>query len=334
MKVHALAVQNSQSALQAYEYELGGIGPWEVDIEISHCGICHSDLHLISNDWGFSTYPLVPGHEVVGVVRAHGKQAKHLPIGARVGLGWQCGACFECAQCLSGDENMCPKSVATCAGHFGGFADFVRADSRFVFPLPEELSSEKVAPLLCGGITVFSPLQHFGVTSSMKVGVVGVGGLGHLALQFLNAFGCEVTAFSTTSSKENEAREFGANNFLSLSDKAALKAARSSLDFIISTAFAPLDYEMLLNTLRPNGKLCLVGVPEKDVSFPGHLLIGGRKSICGSPIGSRSAMRTMLEFAARHDIGAKVELMPMKEANEALKRIEENKARYRIVLTN
>ena len=334
MTIHAQAAMASKQSLKPFQYEPAALGPNDIEIAITHCGICHSDIHLIDNDWGVSSYPLVPGHEIIGTIVDAGSNVKHLKQGQRVGVGWQRSSCLVCEQCVKGDENLCPENRATCVGNHGGFAERIRTDSRFAFAIPETLDSENAAPLLCGGATVYSPLKHYGVVPSMRVGVIGIGGLGHLALQFANAFGCEVTAFSSTSEKEKEARDFGAHRFIASTSAADLKKATGSLDFILSTAFANLDWGAYLQLLRPNGKLCFVGVPSAPIQIHIGVLLGGQKSVCASVIGSRNTIHEMLEFAARHDIEAKTEVMPLADVNKAIEKVRANKARYRMVLKN
>jgi len=239
---------------------------------------------------------------------------------------------MECYRCIKGDENLCKKSVRTCVDRPGGFADSIRVSGHFVFPLPEALSSERAAPLLCGGVTVYSPLRHYGIVPSNRVGVIGVGGLGHLALQFASAFGCHVTAFSTTPEKQDEARRLGADQFICIHDNAAMAAATDSLDFILSTVDADLSWMQFVTMLRVDGKLCFVGVPSAPISIPAGLLLSARRSICGSLIGSRAMMHETLEFAARHAIEAQTETMPIAEVNAALEKVRRNRARYRMVL--
>ena len=332
MIIHAHAAMAPRQTLYPFQYESAGLGPWDVEVAITHCGICHSDIHLIDNDWGISSYPLVPGHEIIGTVEDAGAEVKHLKKGQRVGVGWQRGSCLLCEQCLKGDENLCPENRATCVGNHGGFAERIRVDSRFAFPIPDALASENAAPLLCGGATVYSPLKNYGIVPSMRVGVIGIGGLGHLALQFANAFGCEVTAFSSTPDKEKEASSFGAHRFIASANLAAPKKAAGSLDFILSTVFANLDWNIYLQLLRPNGKLCFVGVPAAPIQIHIGALLGGQKSVCASVIGSRNTIREMLDFAARHDIQAKTEVLPLAEVNKAIEKVRVNKARYRMVL--
>jgi uncharacterized zinc-type alcohol dehydrogenase-like protein len=331
MIFHAHAAMEKKGALAPFEYEPAPLGAHDVEIRVTHCGICHSDVHLVDGDWGMGRYPMVPGHEIVGTIEATGPELQGLTKGDRVGVGWQRGACLACESCLAGDENLCAANQATCVFNHGGFADRVRLDGRFAFPIPEGLASEAAAPLLCGGATVYSPLRRW-VRSSMKVGVIGIGGLGHLALQFARAMGCEVTAISTSPDKEPEARSFGAHRFVATRERNALRSAASSLDFVLSTVFAAQDWPALVGTLKPNGVLCVVGGPPEPISVPAFALIGAQKTIAGSVIGGRPTIREMLEFAARHGVAAKTELRPMSEANAGLDHVRAGRARYRVVL--
>lgn len=314
------------------ELVLGPLGEREVEIQIECCGLCHSDLHILRNDWGFTQYPVVAGHEIVGRVTAIGAAASGVKEGDRVGVGWQRGACLTCEVCLQGEEQLCHESDATALGASGGFATRVRADARFVHPIPESMSSASAAPLLCAGATVFSPLVVHGVRPTMRVGVVGIGGLGHLALQFARAWGCEVTAFSSSKDKETEARRFGAHAFVCTRDPAELHLARRTIDFMIHTVNAPIDIAPLLSTLRPNGTYCVVGAPEEPLRIPAGVLLDRQLRVCGSLIAPRHRMREMLAFAARHAITPLVEVRPMQELAAALERLARNEARYRIVL--
>lgn len=332
MSINSYAAMAAKQQLQSFQYEPDELGPWDVEINISHCGICHSDIHLIDDDWGVSEFPLVPGHEIIGTITALGTNVARFAEGQRVGVGWQRESCLNCEFCMRGEENLCPEQRATCVGNYGGFAESIRVDSRFVFSIPENLESENAAPLLCGGITVYSPMRRYEVKPHMKVGVVGLGGLGHLAVQFARAFGCEVTAFSTTPGKEQEARNFGAHRFICSTEKSALEKAANSLDFILSTVYADLDWEAYLNILKPNGKICVVGASAAPVSVPTFPLLAGQKSICGSAIGGRYMIQEMLGFSARHGIKAKTELLPLDEVNTAVAKVREGKARYRMVL--
>jgi uncharacterized zinc-type alcohol dehydrogenase-like protein len=231
-------------------------------------------------------------------------------------------------------ENLCPESEGTCVHRHGGYADRVRANARFVIPLPEALESESAAPLLCGGITVYNPMRTHGVNPSSRVGVVGIGGLGHLAIQFARAFGAEITAFSTSAAKEEEALALGAHHFVNSRESKAMKDVVGSLDFILSTVNADQDWGVYVAALRPTGNLCFVGVPPSPVSVHAFPLISGLRSISGNPTGSPYRIKEMLDVAARHSVKATVESFPMAQANAAIEKVKKNKVRYRAVLAN
>jgi uncharacterized zinc-type alcohol dehydrogenase-like protein len=333
-QIQGLAAHAAGAELLPFRYDPGELGAQEVEIGITHCGICHSDLHLISNDWGLSQFPFIPGHEIIGTVTALGSQVRSLTTGQRVGLGWQSNSCGECEWCTRGMENLCPTMEATCVHRHGGYANRVRANSRFVVRIPDALPSEQAAPLLCGGITVYAPMREQGINPSSRVGIVGIGGLGHLAIQFARAFGAEVTAFSTSAGKEDEARAFGAHNFVNTRESKAMKEVAGSMDFILNTANADQDWGVYIQSLRPTGTLCFVGVPPSPVSVHAFPLIAGLRSITGSPIGSPHQLREMLDVAARHGVKAKTESFAMAKANEAIEKVKKNKVRYRAVLGN
>ncbi len=333
-QIQGLAAHAAGAELLPFRYDPGKLGTQEVEIAISHCGICHSDLHLISNDWGISQYPFIPGHEIIGKVLAAGSDVKFLEVGQRVGLGWQSNSCGHCEWCVKGQENLCPAAGATCVHRHGGYADRVRANARFVVPVPDAIESEHAAPLLCAGITVYNPLRINGVNPSSRVGVVGIGGLGHLAIQFARVFGAEVTAFSTSPAKEEEARALGAHRFVNSLETKAMKETTGSLDFIITTVNAEQDWGAYLQALRPNGTLWFVGVPPKPVSVQAFPLISGLRTIGGSPVGSPSRLREMFDVAARHGVKATTELFPMSKANQAIEKVKKSKVRYRAVLAN
>ena len=333
-QIQGLAVHAAGAELLPYHYDPGKLGSQEVEIAITHCGICHSDLHLISNDWGISHYPFIPGHEIIGTVAAKGGEVRGLEVGQRVGLGWQSNSCGRCNWCMQGLENLCPESEATCVHRHGGYASSVRANSRFVLPIPDGLPSEQAAPLLCGGVTVYNPLRTHGINPSSRVGIVGIGGLGHIAVQFARVFGAEVTAFSTTTAKEAESRAMGAHHFVNSRESKAMKEVAGSLDFILTTVNADQDWVTYLQALRPTGTLCFVGVPPSSVNVHAFPLISGQRTISGSPIGSPFRLREMLDVAGRHGVKATTELFPMAKANEAIERVKKSKVRYRAVLAN
>jgi uncharacterized zinc-type alcohol dehydrogenase-like protein len=331
---NAYAATAVHGQLQPFSFDPGQIGPEEVEIKVSHCGLCHSDLSMLDNEWGMSKYPFVPGHEVTGTVVALGEQAKGLKIGQRVGLGWFSYSCLACHECLSGEQHLCATGQGTIVGRHGGFADRVRAQWTWVRPLPDALDLAKVGPLLCGGITVFSPLQIHNVPSTARVGIIGIGGLGHMALQFANKWGCEVHAFTTSDSKEAEARKLGAHFVHNPKQEGTLKKLAGSLDLIISTINAPSDMPGFLAALAPKGYFHNVGAVLKPFEVPAFGLIMGQKSVSGSPTGSPTAIDDMLQFSARHSVEPVIESFPMSKVNDALERLRSGKARYRIVLTN
>jgi uncharacterized zinc-type alcohol dehydrogenase-like protein len=330
--IQAQAALSKGAALEAFSYEPQELGPNDIEIEISHCGLCHSDIHLIDDGWSRSKYPQVPGHEIVGTVGAMGGAIKHLELGQRVGVGWQRSACLECDLCLGGEENLCASQQATCMGHHGGLANRIRIDGRFAFALPPELDSAVAAPLLCGGVTVYSPMRRFGIGATSSVAVIGIGGLGHMAILMLRALGAEITALSTSPAKKDEALAMGAHHFASSTDPKDLRKQFGRFDLILSTVHARLDWTTYLQTLRANGSLCLLGIPPGVVGFPPSLLITGQRSITGSDIGGRAVIREMLRFVTRHKIVPQIQRMPMSEANAGLTRLRENQVRYRLVL--
>ncbi|TKB73565.1 MAG: NAD(P)-dependent alcohol dehydrogenase [Nitrospira sp.] len=329
--IRAWAAHAAGRALEPYEFDAGPLGPEEVEIAVESCGICHSDLSMLDNEWGLSLYPLVPGHEAVGRVAALGDQAKGLTVGLRVGVGWNAASCRHCRFCMSGNQHLCQGVQPTIIGRHGGFAERLRAHWMWVIPLPDALDPSAIGPLLCGGVTVFYPILNF-VKPTDHVGVVGIGGLGHLALKFLNAWGCEVTALTSSESKHEEARALGAHRVVSSRNPEAMKAIAGSLDLILDTVNVPLDWQALMSTLAPTGRLHVLGAVLEPIPVNAMGLILGQQTISGSPTGSRGAIDIMLDFAARHGITPQVEHLPMSRVNEALEHLRAGKARYRIVL--
>ena len=331
MSIRAYAAQSAREPLSLIEYDPGELAPDQVEIDVAYCGLCHSDLSMWGNDWRQSQYPFVPGHEVAGTVAAKGETVRHLEIGQKVGLGWYSGSCGTCEQCLSGNQNLCGEVDQTIVGRHGGFAEKVRTQGLWATPLPDELDFAASGPLFCGGITVFNPILECGVLPTDRVGVVGIGGLGHMALQFLNKWGCEVTAFSSSPEKEEAARGYGAHHYVSSRDSDAIRNLGESLDLILVTVNVELDWEAYLSVLKPKGRLHLVGAaPKVEAAVP--TLLEKQRSIGSSPLGSPATVEKMLEFSARHGIAPKTELMPMSEANRAFERLEKEKPAHRLVL--
>jgi alcohol/geraniol dehydrogenase (NADP+) len=311
--------------------DLGPLGVEDVEVAVEHCGLCHSDLSVLKNEWGISQYPAVLGHEVTGRVTAVGPGAKGLKVGQRVGVGWTSGSCMHCRQCMSGSHHLCPEAQPTIVGHRGGFATHIRAHWAWVIPLPEQLSFADAGPLMCGGVTVFSPLLMYAKPTD-RVGIIGIGGLGHMALKFAAAYGCDVTAFTSNESKFAEAKKFGARHVVSSADTASLKKLGGSFDLLISTVNVQRDWDAMIGTLAPNGRLHVVGAVLEPIPVAAFSLIMQQRSVSGSPSGSPTTIETMLNFAAQHQIAPQTEHFPMSEINAAFARLESGKARYRIVL--
>lgn len=329
----AYAAIEAGGTLEPFTYDPGSIAADEVEIKILASGLCHSDISMINNDWRASQYPLVPGHEVIGEVVAVGDDVSHLSVGQNVGVGWTSHSCLHCSPCLSGRQQRCQTGTTTIGGH-GGFADRIRVQHVWAVPLPDGIDLQSAGPLFCGGITVFAPFLDFDLKPTDRVGIIGIGGLGHLAVQFANAWGCEVTAFTSSMDKEAELTELGAHRIVNSRDDAAIKAEAGYFDFILTTVNVSLNWPLYLSALRPNGKLITVGVVPEPMGIPAFPLIGGQRVVSGSDTGPPDMVAKMLEFCVRHDIKPMIETFPMAECNTAIKRLKSGEARYRIVLEN
>ncbi len=331
-KINGWASRGAKQKLEPFSYDAGQLGPEEVEIAVEYCGLCHSDLSILNNDWGLSQYPVIPGHEAVGRIVAAGDYVKGLQIGQRVGVGWSVESCMHCHECMTGSHNLCLDVAATIIGHHGGFADRLRAHWAWAIPLPDALDISSAGPLLCGGITVFGPLLTFGVKPTDRVGIVGIGGLGHLAVKFANAWGCEVTAFTSSMSKTEELRGFGAHRIVSSRNSPEILSAAHSLDFLLVTVNTSLDWSALLKTLKPNGRMHVVGAVLEPMPISAFDLIMKQKSVSGSPTGGPAAISAMLDFAARHNVSPQVEHFPLAKVNDAIEHLAAGKARFRVVL--
>jgi len=324
-----------------------------IEIAISHCGICGSDIHTIDSGWGPTNYPVIPGHEIVGLVVAKGKAVQHLEVGQRVGVGAQCGACLnrnghdECVECAAGYANHCRTNqlIWTYGCKYpdgqvsqGGYANRVRCQGDLAFVIPDSISSAHAAPLMCAGVTVFAPLVRWVTRPKMRVAIIGIGGLGHLGVLFarkLHNGSCHVTAVSHNSKKREEALAMGADSFLDTSDENALKAAFRSFDVVIATANGKgQDWENWMSTVALHGTFCVVGLPEDKIAFNVFSLTTGEINFTGSGIGSPDEIRHMLKFAAEHNVRPIIENLPMDQANQGLKRVREGTVRFRVVLEN
>jgi uncharacterized zinc-type alcohol dehydrogenase-like protein len=319
--------------LEPFYYPSPELGEYDVRVAITHCGICHSDLQAIDDYYGIGEYPFVPGHEIVGHVSAVSSMTSGLKEGDRVAIGWLGRSCGQCEWCLRGEEQLCQDIVpAGTWKPYGGFATTVVVDSRFTYLLPPAMPSPVAAVLMCAGITVYNPLCKYLEGNTQKVAIVGVGGLGHLAIQFAHALGYEVSAISSSPDKEAQAFAFGADHFIASYDRASLRHLDYYFDLLLCTANAGINLEVLFYPLKKRGRLILVGFP--DVTFNSTELVVHELSITGSFLGNRATMREMLAFAQAHNITPSVELMPMSQVNAAIQRVRDNQARYQIVLFN
>ena len=334
MQIQGYAAKQAKATLEQSTYDLGELGPFEVDVRVTHCGICHTDVAMVDNECVISQYPGVPGHEVVGTVEAVGSAVTDLAPGQRVGVGALCGSCMRCEWCIGGKQHVCPQVRGTVMGeHKGGFASVVRVNHfLFAHPIPDAVASEHAGPLLCAGTTVFTPLLRHGVKPTDRVAVVGIGGLGQLAVQYLAKWGCEVTAISSTHDIDEQAHGFGASRFIATKGTDELQKAAAQFDFILSTVSADLPWDLYMAALRPQGKLCVVGIPEKPISVVSWNLIAGERALVGGQPGSIIETRQMLEFTARHGVKPMVETFPMTDVNAALDHTRQGKARFRSVL--
>ncbi len=333
-KIRGYAAMKAGGKLEAFEYDAGELGSEQVEIKVSHCGICHSDLSMLNNDWMMTEYPFVGGHEVVGEIVALGENAKGLKVGDKVGLGWNSETCMHCDQCLSGFQINCPNLEATIVERHGGFADRVRCHWAWAEKLPEDLDASKAGPLFCGGITVFNPFVQNEIKPTDKVGIVGIGGLGHLALQFADKWGCEVTAFSTSPDKADEAKGLGADYLVDTRSDEELEKLKGKFDMILTTVNVPLNWDLYFQALAPKGNLHIVGAVLEPIPVISFNLIMHQKSLSGTATGSPDVVRKMLEFCTRHKIEPVIEDFKMSEINEAFEHLENGKPRYRIVLEN
>jgi len=332
MSIRAYAVNTAGGSFEPFEYEPAPLSADEVEVKVEACGICHSDLSMVNNDWGNATYPFVGGHEIIGTVAEKGPEVKHLEVGQRVGVGWFNASCGGCLRCLSGDHNLCAdRNDMIVTGH-GGFAERVRAQGAWAIPVPDGVDPKTAGPLFCGGITVFNPVVQMGVKPTDRVGVIGIGGLGHLALQFLNAWGCEVTAFTSSGAKMDEAKSLGAHRCVNSRDDDALAKEAGRFDYICSTVNVPLNWDAYMNALGPKGRLHHVGAVLEPQGVHPFGLIAGQKQVSGTPLGAPGTMRQMLDFCARHEIAPKCEMFKMSDINAAMDTLKNGSPRYRMVV--
>ncbi|KAK1353937.1 Sinapyl alcohol dehydrogenase [Heracleum sosnowskyi] len=341
VKAFGWAARDTSGLLSPFKFSRRETGEEDVRFNVLFNGICHSDLHNIKNEWGSSKYPLVPGHEIVGVVTEVGSKVTKVKIGDHVGVGCLVGSCGTCKNCSNHLENYCPESLLSYNSTYydgtmtyGGFSDSMVCKEHFIVRWPENLPLDSGAPLLCAGITTYSPLKHFGLDKpGLHLGVVGLGGLGHVAVKFAKAFGVNVTVISTSANKKEEAlKHLKADSFLVSTDPAQLQAAAGTLDGIIDTVSADHALKPLIDLLTTDGRLVLVGAPSQPLKLPIFPLLTGRKIVAGSLIGGMKETQEMIDFAAKHNITADIELISMDYVNTAVDRLAKNDVRYRFVI--
>ena len=335
------AAFNATDALGDFNFERREVGPHDVAFEILYCGVCHSDLHQVRSEWGPATYPLVPGHEIVGRVTKVGDHVKKFKVGDLADVGCLVDSCRECTNCKQGLEQLCTngstgtynaKDKVSGGVTYGGYSNQIVVTEDFVLKVSDKLPLEAVAPLLCAGITTYSPLRHWKVGKGHKVAVVGLGGLGHMAVKFAASFGAEVTMLSTSPKKEQDARHLGAHHFALTSDPEQLKGLTGKFNFIIDTVSAEHDYNQYLGMLATDGVMICVGAPPTPSLISAFSLIGGRKSLAGSLIGGLPETQEMLDYCAEHNIVSDVEVIPMKDIDNAYVRMLKGDVKYRFVI--
>jgi len=341
MKSRGLVVKNSKSLLESFEFERRELRPNDVALDIAYAGICHSDIHQAREEWGPSTYPMVPGHEIVGTVRDIGTSVTKFKVGERIGIGVFIDSCRTCSSCLSGLQQYCENgNTATYNGYerdgktiaFGGYSNNFVIDADYAVHVPGNLDMAGVAPLLCAGITLYSPLKHWKAGPGTKVGVMGLGGLGHMGVKFAKALGAHVTVFSHSPNKEADARAMGADEFVITKDLATLKPLVRKFDLILNTVSAELDIEVYLNLLNLDGTLVVIGLPGKPYAVNAGTLLTVRRSMAGSMVGGIPEIQEMLNFCGEHNIVSDVEVINADYANIAYERTIASDVKYRFVI--
>jgi D-arabinose 1-dehydrogenase-like Zn-dependent alcohol dehydrogenase len=330
VSINAYAIREKGGTAEPFSYE-ATVGPRDVLVRITHCSVARGDVQYIDDDWGDARFPLVPGHEIVGIVEEAGSEVTELRRGDRVGIGYQLEACFECAYCANGVEQLCPKQKVVSVDRYGGWADHIVVDGRFAFPLPPRLDSARSAPLLSSGLTVYTGIRRARLPDGARVAVVGAGGLGHLAIQYLHRMGHAVTAFSHSPRKRALIERLG-GAFADSSDTNHMTSLHGTFDFVLSTLNVPFDLDAYVRLLQPQGQLCLVAAPLKALSLSGGLLNNSQRTVYGNYIGSRADTSDMLAFAAEHGVEAIVDVMPFDRVNEAIERVRRRDVAMGLVL--
>jgi uncharacterized zinc-type alcohol dehydrogenase-like protein len=336
----AYAASSATSPLAPFTFDRRDPGEHDVAIDIKFCGICHTDIHQARNEWGNSEYPMVPGHEIAGIVTSVGAKVTKFKVGDKVGVGCFVDSCRKCAQCRRGDEQYCTGGTIftyNSAGKdgrrtMGGYSEKIIVDENYILRLPDNLSLDASAPLLCAGITLYSPLRHWKAGPGKKVAIIGLGGLGHMGVKLAHAMGAEVTVLSQTLKKQADGKRLGADNYFATSDDSTFTKLQNYFDLILNTVSSDLDWGKYLSLANIVGTMVLLGVPEKPVPLGAFPLIGGRRSLSGSMIGGIRETQEMLDFCGKHNTPADIETIPVQKVNEAYERILKSDVRYRFVI--
>ncbi len=340
MQSWGYAAQQIKAPLAPFQFERRDPGPNDVVLEITYCGVCHSDIHQVRDEWGGSVFPMVPGHEIVGVVSKVGSDVKRFKEGDPAAVGVMVNSCRVCSNCKNGNEQYCEKGMTGTYGArdkdgsitFGGYSNVIVTDEHFVYRIAPSLNQAAVAPLLCAGITTYSPLRHWGATKGKKVGVIGLGGLGHMGLKFAHSFGAHVVQFTTSLNKQEDAKRLGADEVVLSKDPDAMQKHTGSFDLILDTVSAPHDINSYLQLLKLDGTLALVGLPDQPIPVSAFSLVVNRHSLAGSMIGGVAETQEMLDYCAERGIVSDIELIPIQQVNEAYERVLKSDVKYRFVI--
>ncbi len=341
IQVQAYAAQAVKQPLAPFQFNRREPGAHDVLIEIKYCGVCHSDIHQARDEWGGANFPMVPGHEIVGVVKRVGADVARFKVGDAVGVGCFVDSCRECSSCREGLQQYCePGANFTYNGlekdgktpTYGGYSTEIVVDENYTLKIPSNLPLDATAPLLCAGITLYSPLRHWKAGPGKKVAILGLGGLGHMGVKLAHALGAEVTVLSHSMKKEADSKRLGADHYYSTSDAETFTKLSRSFDLILNTVSASLDWDQYVNLLKRDGALVLLGIPDQQVPLSAFPLVGGRRSIAGSLIGGIPETQEMLDFCGKHGITSDIELIPMQKINEAYERVIRSDVRYRFVI--
>ena len=340
IKVHGYAAQKAKAALGPYSFERREPSDYDVVIDIGYCGVCHTDIHQVGDEWGGSKFPMVPGHEITGTVSQVGPKVTRYKAGDRVGVGCFVNSCRKCGPCSKNLEQYCTEGMVTTYNGTekdgtptqGGYSNKIVVDENYVLSIPDNLPLDKAAPLLCAGVTLYSPLMHWNTGPGKKVAIIGLGGIGHMGVKLAHALGAEVTVLSHSLKKQEDGKKLGADHFYATSDPTTFEKLKGYFDLMINTVSAELDWNKYLDLLALDGAMVIVGIPEKEIPVGSYPLVAGRRSLAGSLIGGIKETQEMLNFCSKNNIASEIEVIPIQKVNDAYKRILASDVRYRFVI--